>query len=127
MADDPLIFVEVFAHHGRLRGGQLHKVSTDALKLITIGRAHPSARLILAFADETAAQSVKGTSWRAEALRTWSVEVAVVEIGAEDRARIEAAQHVQRMVNPPIERGLDQAEIRLSESRHRSTPRPPDP
>ena len=29
---DASIFVEVFAHIGKLRGGQMHKVSTDALK-----------------------------------------------------------------------------------------------
>jgi hypothetical protein len=30
------VFVEVFAHVGKLRGGQRHKVSTDALKLLAI-------------------------------------------------------------------------------------------
>lgn len=44
----------------------MHKVSTDALKLLAIREVHPAARLILAFADEAAAGSVSG--WKAETL-----------------------------------------------------------
>lgn len=100
VGDEPLTFVEVFAHQGRLRGGQFHKVSTDAFKLVTIGRSHPEARLILAFADEAAARPMTGTSWRSEALKMWNVEVFVVEIDDAVRQTIVAAQVRQRMVNP---------------------------
>ena len=99
-ASDPPVFVEVFAHQGRLRGGQFHKVSTDALKLITVREATPGARLILAFADEAAARPMLGTSWRAEALRLWNIEVVVVDIDDETRRSITEAQVRQRMVNP---------------------------
>ncbi len=100
VADTPRTFVEVFAHQGALRGGQHHKVSTDALKLITLGRAFPDARLILAFGDEAACRSLLGRSWKAEALKTWAVEVFVAEIDAHTRDGLLAAQVRQRMVNP---------------------------
>ena len=92
------IFVEVFAHIGKLRGGQKHKVSTDALKLLAIREVHPAARLILAFADEAAANSISG--WKAETLAANGIEIHTVDLDPAERATIEAAQARQRMVNP---------------------------
>jgi hypothetical protein len=97
-AMDNSVFVEVFAHIGPLKGGQKHKVSTDALKLLAIRDVHPKARLILAFADEDAARSVSG--WKAAMLESNGIEVRVVDLDPDERARIEAAQQRQRMVNP---------------------------
>ena len=45
------MLVECFAHVGAMKGGQRHKVATDALKLITLGRGKPGARLLLALAN----------------------------------------------------------------------------
>ncbi len=83
VAADESVFVEIFAHQGQLRGGQFHKVARDALKLITLGRARQPARLVIAFGDADAAACVTGTSWLAEALRTWSIEVVVIELDNE--------------------------------------------
>jgi hypothetical protein len=101
VAADESVFVEVFAHLGKLKGGQRHKVSTDALKLLAIRETRPNARLILAFADDAAAASVSG--WRAQALKANGIEIHIVSLSAEARARIEAAQAKQKMVNPPTE------------------------
>jgi hypothetical protein len=101
VATDESVFVEVFAHIGKLKGGQRHKVSTDALKLLAIRESRPNARLILAFADEAAAASVSG--WRAATLKANGIEIRVVSLPAEDRAKIEAAQVRQKMVNLPAE------------------------
>jgi hypothetical protein len=98
VAADESVFVEVFAHIGKLRGGQRHKVSTDALKLLAIRATYPDARLILAFADEEAAASVSG--WKAETLTANGIEIHAVALDHADRAKIEAAQARQRMVNP---------------------------
>ncbi len=100
VAGDFSAFVEIYAHHGPLKGGQQKKVSNDALKLITLGRAHPEAKLIIAFADEEASRYATKGTWVSEALATWKVEVLVVEIDAEVRHRIRAAQVRQQMVNP---------------------------
>jgi hypothetical protein len=103
VGDDETVFAEAFAHQGPLKGGQLGKVARDAFKLITLGRTYPKARLIVAFADPAAAAAVKGKSWLAEALKTWSVEVVVVELDPAVRKGLLATQEAQRMVNPAIE------------------------
>lgn len=100
VAADHSVFVEVFARQGRLKGAQFHKVARDALKLITVGRAHDGARLIIAFGDPEAAACVTAGSWLAEALRTWNVEVFVTELEVTVREGIRAAQARQVMVNP---------------------------
>jgi hypothetical protein len=74
------VFVEIYAHQGRLRGAQVHKVARDALKLITIGKSRPDARLMLAFASAEAAAIATGAGWLAEALQSWQVVVEVVEV-----------------------------------------------
>jgi hypothetical protein len=100
VADDESVFVEIFAHQGPLKGGQFHKVARDALKLITVARSRPAARLFIAFADTEAAAGVSGRSWLAEALRTWDVEVRTVDLDDQARDRLRGAQSRQIMVNP---------------------------
>ena len=100
VAHDESIFVEVFARQGRLKGAQFHKVARDALKLITLARDRPGARLIIAFGDETAAACVTRGSWLAEALRSWGIEVFVVDLEDAVRDGLRAAQVRQVMVNP---------------------------
>jgi hypothetical protein len=97
MAADGSVVVEVFVHIGKLRGGQRHKVSTDALKLLAIRDARPNARLILAFADEEAAASVSG--WKAETLKANGIEIHIVDLDPAERTVIETAQARQKMVN----------------------------
>lgn len=95
------VYVEVVAKQGALKGGQLHKVGRDALKLITVTRGrHEHTRRVLAFADETAAAFTAGKSWLAEALRIWDIEVLVVELAEGVREELRAAQARQVMVNP---------------------------
>jgi len=91
---DRSVFVEVFARIGTLRGGQRHKVSTDALKLLAIRDVFPGARLILAFADVQAAASISG--WKADALRSNDIEIYTVDLTAAERATLKAAQDRQR-------------------------------
>ncbi len=98
VAEQPHTFVEVYAHQGLLKGGHVHKVAQDVLKLITLGRAHPDARLVLAFADADAAAHVSSAGWLAEAVSTWGVEVIVVELPDDVRAAIWSAQYRQVMV-----------------------------
>ncbi len=76
VADEPPVFMEVYAHQGRLRGGQRHKIAGDILKLLTLGKAHPGARLVLAFADIDVAGQVQNKGWLAEAVRPWGVAIA---------------------------------------------------
>jgi hypothetical protein len=104
VAPDESVLVEVFAHLGRLKGGQRHKVQGDALKLITLARSRPASKLIIAFCDQEAADCVRGGSWLAEALRAWGVEVRVAELEDDVRRGLRDAQERQVMVNPPSDR-----------------------
>lgn len=99
-AADESAFVEIFARQGALKGGQRHKVATDALKLMTIGRSRPNADLLIAFADEQAASYATKGTWMSEALATWGIKVLVVDLDEEVRDGIRAAQVRQQMVNP---------------------------
>src|SRR3954452_18123075 len=74
---DESVFVEIFAHQGAVKGGQKHKVATDALKLITLGRSRPDAELIIAFADQEAANYATKGTWMSEARAAWNVTVYV--------------------------------------------------
>lgn len=96
VSEDETVFVEIFAHQGPLKGGQRHKIATDALKLITIGREHPAAQLVIAVTDETAAASLKSSTWLAAALRLWKIDVVVVPIKKDTRAQLLEAQVHQK-------------------------------
>lgn len=101
VAADESVLVEVFGHVGKLRGGQRHKISTDALKLIALSESRPQARLILAFADRAARDSVAG--WKAAVLKHRGIELLVAGLSEADRAELVAAQAKQKMVNTPAE------------------------
>jgi hypothetical protein len=100
VAPDESVLVEIFAHQGRLKGAQFHKVAQDALKLITLKRSRSDCRLIIAFGDPDAAACVSAGSWLAEALRTWEIEVFVADLDDDVRAGLRCAQDRQVMVNP---------------------------
>ena len=89
---DGNVLVEAFAHQGKMIGGQLRKVSEDHSSSSPSRRGSPVSVSIIAFADDVAARSFMGKSWKAEALRTWGVEVLVVELDSEVRAGIQSAQ-----------------------------------
>lgn len=98
---DPIVYAEVFARQGTLKGGQVHKVAQDVLKLVTIRRCiAPTAQLYLVFADQAAAATVLGRGWLAEATRQWDVETLVVDLDPALRFELQQAQLRQRMVNP---------------------------
>ncbi len=100
VAPDESVFVEVFAHQGRLKGAQFHKVARDALKLITLGRSRAGSKLIIAFGDPDAAACVTGASWLSEALSSWKIEVLIIDLDDPVRAGLRDAQVRQVMVNP---------------------------
>jgi hypothetical protein len=97
---DGTVLAEIFARQGALKGGQQKKVAIDTLKLITIHREQPAKQLVICFADKEAAAYATGGGWVAQAVRTWGVDVEVVDIPADLRAEIVAAQAGQTMVNP---------------------------
>ena len=98
---DGRVLAEIFARQGALKGAQQKKVAIDTLKLIAVRRERPEVqKLIICFADQAAAGYATGGGWLAQALLTWKVDVEIVDIPADLRAEIIAAQEGQTMVNP---------------------------
>lgn len=94
------IVVEVFSRIGRTKPAQDRKVRSDLFKLAYMRQALGAPwRAVFCFADSQAAASTLGRSWAADAARTFGVEICVVELPEDLRARILAAQVSQRMVN----------------------------
>lgn len=96
---DGRILAEIFARQGALKGGQQKKVAIDTLKLITVRHERPDTKLVIAFADPAAAAYATGGGWLAQALRTWRVDVEILDIPQHLREEILAAQAGQKMVN----------------------------
>jgi hypothetical protein len=97
---DESTFVEIFSHQGSMKGGQRHKIATDAFKLVTLGRSRPEATLILALAHPDAVRFATQRTWIAEALKEWGVEVLEVELDETATNELVKAQVRQVMVNP---------------------------
>jgi len=99
---DPLTYAEVFARQGKLKGGQIHKVAQDVLKLVTVRKLlAPNAQLYVVFADKSAAAILDGRGWLAEAAHAWDVKPLVVRLDTKLRGELNKAQDRQRMINPP--------------------------
>lgn len=100
---EPAIIAEVYAHHGALKGGQLHKIMSDAAKLAAVAKSrYPSnvARLLIVLVDDQAAEGVRH-GWRAAALKVLGIEVIVVPLPRDVATNVRAAQERQRMTNVP--------------------------
>ncbi|MGD0862935.1 MAG: hypothetical protein ABSA21_09250 [Candidatus Limnocylindrales bacterium] len=98
VCEEPPILVEAWAHQGRARTAQKHKVMVDALRLAWAASAlYPAgdAQKILALADDEAAAHLMGRSWMKAALEHLGVTVRVVKIPDELRQRIRDAQRRQ--------------------------------
>lgn len=96
VAADPPVLVEVWAHQGRPKVAQKHKVLADALKRIHVGdQLDQGHRRILCFSDDAAAAPFTGRTWYAAALRAYRVDVIVVDLPADWRTRIRDAQQAQ--------------------------------
>jgi len=96
-SENPPIMCEAWAHRGKPKGGQPHKVLTDAFKLLfadtVLGKKH---RKILVFADEAARKPFVEHGWQAQCLEHFGFETYVVSLPKEQLERIKKAQERQR-------------------------------
>jgi hypothetical protein len=93
VSKDFSVMAEAWAHQGTPKPAQRNKVLSDALKLAFLARANPATRrLILLRSDEKAAAPFRGSSWYAGALAEFGIEVRVVELPDDLRARVRDAQ-----------------------------------
>jgi hypothetical protein len=91
---------EIYARIGKLKGSQPDKVAGDILKMILAEKTLGGHwRKLICFADEGAAQSLKGRSWLAEVVRRFEIEVKVILLPEDVGRSVQAAQERQVMVN----------------------------
>lgn len=98
-ADEELsVLVEAWAHQGPPKVAQKHKVLADAFKLLYVASTLPTPpRLVLCLSDHAAARHfTDARSWAAQALRSFGMQVEVVDLPADLRTSITAAQERQR-------------------------------
>ena len=93
-----IVLAEVWAHQGRAKGSQLHKVAADILKLAYVKRALEQAgctvEAFMLFSCRLACNTLNNSSWRARAAAEFGVSPRVVEILPETRkALVEAQEH----------------------------------
>lgn len=91
------VLVECWAHIGKVKVAQRHKVLTDAFKLIWIANNIPGRpRLILCIGDDDAAAPFRNRrTWYGQALADQGIEVFVVTIPTEVREAVLLAQRRQ--------------------------------
>ena len=94
------VMVEVYAHIGRLKGAQLHKVKADILKLAYIERKlGGNWKKIICYGCREAAFYLKGKSWAAEVAKALDIKVMVVPLSDEQKQNVLESQNLQRMMN----------------------------
>lgn len=92
------IICEVFAHIGKLKNGQQHKISQDILKMILLEKCkRKTYRKVFIIADEQVEKYLKGQSFIAEAIRKFNIEVKRIELLSEIKDSVLNAQKRQVM------------------------------
>jgi hypothetical protein len=92
------VLVECWAHQGKPKAAQRHKVLADAFKLNWIDSTmYPKPRLILCMSDPAAAEPFLPTSrsWAARALQDLAISISIVNLPDHVRQRVQAAQQRQ--------------------------------
>ena len=87
------VLCEIYAHLGKLKPAQEHKVLHDAAKLRYVERLLESPRRkLVVFADAVAAAPFLDKRWKAQALAADDIEVVVLDLPAELREQVRLAQ-----------------------------------
>lgn len=99
-SEEETVVGEIFAHHGKLKVGQSHKVAQDILKMLLLekmrGRTY---RKYLVVCDGEIEKALTGKSALAESIRQFEVELICIALPEDLRNKILIAQNRQVMVN----------------------------
>ena len=91
---------EIFAHHGKTKGGQNHKVAQDILKMLLLEKTEGiTYRKLLVVCDKQMEKALTGKSALAESIRQFGINLLCVELPEELRDKILDAQNRQIMIN----------------------------
>ncbi len=95
-SDEPPILCEAWAHYGKPRGGQPHKIMTDAFKLVFTEKCKGKTyQKILLFCEEDSRKSFIKGSWQAQCLRVYDIKTEVYSLPTELECRVKKAQKRQ--------------------------------
>jgi len=87
------LLCEVYAHIGRTRGAQSHKIARDILKLTAAEhKLGGNWRKVLCFANEATAKTVRNESWLAAVAEELQITTRVIPLPPDLEARVIAAQ-----------------------------------
>ena len=97
--------VEVYAHIGKVKAAQRHKVQADVLKLSLVRQTllssgHESVRAIFAFVCTDCATALQGRTWVGDAAKHLGIEAMVLEASEEERADLLRVQAEQNLYIP---------------------------
>jgi len=88
--------IEISAHQGKLKGGQLKKSTDDAARLMLAQKKfRPKPKLRLAWSCEEAIGQVQ-RSWRGKALEAMGIEFVFIDLPNASDDKIKATQKRQR-------------------------------
>ncbi len=80
-SENELIIGEIHARMGKMKPAQKHKVSNDLLKMLLLDKVQKKTyRKIIAVCSEREKAVLTGTSFLAEALREFEVEVILIKL-----------------------------------------------
>lgn len=99
-SEEEKIVGEIFAHHGKTKGGQNHKVAQDILKMLLLEKMQGiTYRKYLVVCDKDMEKVLTGKSTLAESIRQYDIKLICVELPKELRNKILEAQNRQVMIN----------------------------
>ena len=107
MARDPIdgsyTLVEVFAHVGKVKAAQRHKVHADVLKLalartVLQEAGASSVRALVAFVCVNCAKSLLGKTWVADSAERFGVDVVIVPISETSHGNLLTVQAKQNLM-----------------------------
>jgi len=99
-SEEEKIVGEIFAHHGKTKGGQNHKVAQDILKMLLLEKMQGiTYRKYLVVCDKDMEKVLTGKSALAESIRQYDIKLICVELPKELRNKILEAQNRQVMIN----------------------------
>jgi len=91
---------EIFAHQGKTKGGQNHKVAQDILKMLLLEKmTGVTYRKYLVVCDEDMQKVLTGKSALAESIRQFNINLLCIKLPDGLRNKVLDAQNRQIMIN----------------------------
>ena len=99
-SEEEKVIGEIFAHIGKPKVGQKHKIANDILKMLLFEEKQSEKyRKMIVVCDMEMYQYLHGESFLAESIRCFEVTVVYIEVDEKTQRDIALAQKRQKMVN----------------------------